>query len=98
MPSKSHSLKVAGLQAELQQEWSVFSELNSLQGLGCSRELIGLEQKVEQADLVFTAEGKIDQQSLQGKVPVGVARIAKKYHKKCIGLAGIVEPPFFFFL
>lgn len=63
-------------------------------GFGLLSELIGLEQKVKQADLIFTAEGKIDQQSLQGKVPVGVARIAKKYGKKCIGLAGIVEPPF----
>ena len=63
-------------------------------GFGLLSELIGLEQKVEEADLVFTAEGKIDQQSLQGKVPVGVARIAKKHHKICIGLAGIVEPPF----
>jgi len=35
-----------------------------------------------------TGEGRLDSQSISGKVPVGVARVAKKYHKPVIGIAG----------
>ena len=56
--------------------------------------MIQLEKAIEKADIIFTAEGKIDQQSLNGKVTVKVARLAKKYHKTCIGLAGAIEGPF----
>ncbi|CAN7186193.1 glycerate kinase family protein [Rossellomorea sp. LjRoot5] len=54
-------------------------------------ELTGLEEKVMKADIVFTGEGSLDQQSLMGKVPVGVARLAKKHGKKVIGIAGRID-------
>lgn len=54
---------------------------------------IDLEKHFEEADLIFTAEGKIDWQSLQGKVPVSVARLAKKHYRPCIGLTGSIEGP-----
>ncbi len=38
--------------------------------------------------LVITGEGRIDSQSIHGKVPIGVANVAKKYHKPVIGIAG----------
>jgi glycerate kinase len=37
---------------------------------------------------VVTGEGRLDSQSIHGKVPVGVANVAKKYHKPVIGIAG----------
>ena len=49
---------------------------------------IGLEKKLEGADLVVTGEGRIDDQTVMGKVPVGVAKLAKKHHLKVIALAG----------
>ncbi|XNM66121.1 glycerate kinase [Escherichia coli] len=30
----------------------------------------------------MTGEGRLDSQSINGKVPVGVANVAKKYHKR----------------
>ena len=57
-------------------------------------EMIQLEKVIEKADIIFTAEGKLDHQSLNGKVPVEVARLAKKHNKTCIGLAGAIEGPF----
>ncbi|MCK5767306.1 MAG: glycerate kinase, partial [Candidatus Atribacteria bacterium] len=42
-------------------------------------ETVKLERAVKGADLVITGEGKIDYQTIYGKVPVGVAKIAKKY-------------------
>ena len=51
----------------------------------------GLKEKMENADLVFTGEGSIDRQTLYGKVPFGVAKIAKKYGVPVIAIAGNVE-------
>jgi glycerate 2-kinase len=60
-------------------------------GVETIMELTGLEEKVMQADIVFTGEGSLDQQSLMGKVPVGVAGLAKKHGKKVIGIAGRID-------
>ena len=40
------------------------------------------------AALVITGEGRIDSQSINGKVPVGVAALAQKYNIPVIGIAG----------
>ncbi|MDA5149664.1 glycerate kinase, partial [Klebsiella pneumoniae] len=43
---------------------------------------------IHDCSLVVTGEGRLDSQSVHGKVPVGVARVAKKYRKPVIGIAG----------
>ena len=53
-------------------------------------ELSELDQKIKTADLVLTGEGKCDGQTLNGKTPYGVARIAQKYDVPVVMLAGIV--------
>ena len=50
----------------------------------------GLDQHLENADLVITGEGRIDSQSLGGKTPVGVARHAKARNIPVIGVGGSV--------
>ena len=52
---------------------------------------VGLEARVASADLVVTGEGRLDEQSLQGKGPVGVARLARRLGKKIVGVAGSVD-------
>jgi len=47
-----------------------------------------LEAKIKDADIVITGEGRMDSQTVMGKAPVGVARIAKKYNKKVIAFCG----------
>lgn len=49
---------------------------------------VGLDAHVRDADLVITGEGRIDFQTIQGKTPVGVARVAKRHGKPVIGIAG----------
>ncbi|WP_160689716.1 glycerate kinase [Clostridium sp. C2-6-12] len=53
-------------------------------------EYAGLEDKVKNADMVWTGEGSIDFQTQYGKTPLGVATVAKKYNKPVIALAGRV--------
>ena len=49
---------------------------------------VGLRAAVEMADLVITGEGRLDGQTVQGKTPVGVARIAQQCGVPVIALSG----------
>lgn len=49
---------------------------------------VGLDAAVRDADLVITGEGRIDSQSVNGKTPVGVARVAKRHDKPVIAIGG----------
>lgn len=51
-------------------------------------ELIHLENILKDADLVITGEGRIDNQSVNGKAPVGIALTAKKYGIPVIAIVG----------
>lgn len=57
-------------------------------GIEIVTDALGLDALVRDATLVITGEGRIDSQTIHGKVPVGVARIAKRYNKPVIGIAG----------
>lgn len=62
------------------------AELRS--GIEIVTEALKLEEQIHDCSLVVTGEGRIDSQSIHGKVPVGIARVAKKYRKPVIGIAG----------
>jgi glycerate kinase len=50
--------------------------------------LFNLEDRVAQADLVITGEGRLDVSSLHGKLPAFVAHIAHQQQVPCLGLCG----------
>ncbi|WP_369788958.1 glycerate kinase [Rouxiella sp. WC2420] len=58
------------------------------QGIEIVTEALGLDELVKDATLVITGEGRIDSQSINGKVPIGVARVAKRYNKPVIAIGG----------
>ncbi len=60
-------------------------------GFDIVKKVVELEKHMQDADLVITAEGKIDSQTAYGKTPAGVAGIAGKYNIPVIAFAGIVE-------
>ncbi|POF43578.1 glycerate kinase [Pseudomonas laurylsulfativorans] len=51
-------------------------------------ELVGLDKAVAGADLVITGEGRFDAQTLRGKTPFGVARVARQHAVPVIVIAG----------
>lgn len=57
-------------------------------GIELVAELSGLAEAVRGADLVITGEGRMDAQTLHGKTPVGVARVARAAGAPVIALAG----------
>ncbi len=73
----------AGLQALLG------AEIRS--GIDLFLELSQFEARVKSADLVITGEGKLDIQTLEGKVVNGVLQIARQYQKPVLLLVGTSE-------
>lgn len=51
---------------------------------------IQIEKYIADADLVITGEGKIDSQTIMGKAPIGIAKLAKKYQKTVLAFSGCV--------
>lgn len=70
--------------------FAFLSFLNTTLGAGTSYifDTLNLEKEMEDADIVITGEGHLDAQTLMGKCPAGVAKIAKKHGAKVIALAG----------
>ncbi|EPQ3461256.1 glycerate kinase [Klebsiella aerogenes] len=65
-----------------------FCGANLRPGIEIVTDALGLADLVADADLVITGEGRIDSQTIHGKVPVGVAKVAKRYNVPVIGIAG----------
>ena len=57
-------------------------------GFDVVAEAVGLESKMKDADVVITGEGSLDRQTLEGKTPAGVARLARKLGKKVFAIVG----------
>ncbi|MDR0637489.1 MAG: glycerate kinase [Spirochaetaceae bacterium] len=58
-------------------------------GIDIVLDTVRFDDLIKDADLIFTGEGKLDVQSLRGKVVVGVARRAKRLRVPVIAVAGI---------
>ena len=57
-------------------------------GFDVVAEAVGLESKIKDADIVITGEGSLDRQTLEGKTPAGVARLARKLGKPVFAIVG----------
>ena len=67
-----------------------FLNAKLVNGVDYYLQLTDFDKALAQADLVITGEGSIDEQTLQGKVPFGVAQKAKSKGLPVIALAGKV--------
>lgn len=57
-------------------------------GIDIVLEEVQIEKELRDADYLITGEGRLDFQTAMGKGPIGIAKMAKKYGVKVIGLAG----------
>ena len=57
-------------------------------GFDVVAEAVGLESKIKGVDVVITGEGSLDLQTLEGKVPAGVARLARKLGRRVFAIPG----------
>ncbi|GLR06956.1 glycerate kinase [Vibrio hyugaensis] len=57
-------------------------------GIEIVLDTVKLAEHVADADIVFTGEGRIDHQTVHGKTPMGVAKVAKQFDLPVVALAG----------
>lgn len=65
-----------------------------LPGIDMLLDAAHFDERLQNADMVFTGEGRMDWQSAHGKVPVGVSRRAKKAGVPCVALCGALGEGF----
>jgi glycerate kinase len=51
-------------------------------------EFVELRSAIEEADVVITGEGRLDEQTLEGKAPAGVAQLARAAGKRVFAIVG----------
>ncbi|MET7641209.1 glycerate kinase [Streptomyces sp. NPDC005438] len=57
-------------------------------GIEVLLEVLGFEEALARADLVVTGEGSLDEQTLRGKAPAGVAAAARRSEKPVVAVCG----------
>lgn len=65
-----------------------FCQAKLRRGVELVIEAVRLEERVRDAEFVITGEGKLDFQTGYGKVPHGVAQVAKRFGKPVIAIVG----------
>ena len=68
-----------------------FAGAKIFSGIKIVLETIKFDEIIRDAGLVITGEGKIDSQTIHGKVPVGVARAAKRFDVPVIAIGGSIK-------
>ncbi len=82
------SIEGAGAAGGLGAAFIAFLGAKLQRGIDLITEITNIEMHIKEADLVITGEGKIDDQTIYGKTPVGVAKIAKKHGVPVIAITG----------
>ena len=59
-------------------------------GINIIFDKLNIVEEIKKADIIITGEGKLDFQTIMGKAPIGVAKIAKTFNIPVIALAGSV--------
>ena len=78
----------AGAGGGLPASLKAFASIEIRRGMDFIAEFTRLEEKISSADFVITGEGKLDSQTLSGKVVKGVADLAGKHKKPLVVIAG----------
>lgn len=84
MSAIKHGGAAGGVAAGL----AAYCNAKPVNGIEYFLSVTGFEKALQKADIVITGEGKIDEQTLQGKGPYGVAVKAKEKNIPVIGVAG----------
>lgn len=86
------SLPGAGAAGGLGYGLATFCQAELRPGFALVAEGLRLEERIAASDLVITGEGRLDAQTLYGKAPAEVARLAKRWGKPAAVVCGQCEP------
>ena len=91
--AKDAQFKGAGAAGGMGYGMSVFLNSSLQMGIETVLDVVKFDELASKADYVITGEGKLDDQSLRGKVVIGVARRAKKHRAKVVAIVGDMIGP-----
>ena len=86
-----HHSQGAGAAGGLGGVFQAFFPLTMKPGIDVVMEAIDFREQIKNADLVITGEGRSDDQTLSGKAPYGVAKVAREYGVPVMLLSGYIE-------
>lgn len=89
--SDKHNLPGAGAAGGLGFGLAAFCGAEIRSGFGVVAQAIGLFKAIAAADVIITGEGRLDAQTLEGKAPAGVARLARKAGKRVFAIVGSAD-------
>lgn len=86
-----HSKEGSGAAGGAGGAFQAFFNCEMRQGIDVVLEAIDFERHVKDADLIITGEGKTDLQTLSGKTPFGIAKVAHRIALPVILISGAVD-------
>jgi glycerate kinase len=69
----------------------VFLNANIHHGIDYMIDLLDIKKDIINCDIVIVGEGKLDKQTINGKAPYGIGRLAKSMNKRVIGIFGMTD-------
>lgn len=85
------SLSGAGAAGGIGFALATFMDASLLPGIDLILEAINFKALIQDADLIITGEGQLDGQTLMGKLPLGVLKVAQTQHIPVIAVCGSLE-------
>ena len=90
LPHSDQNMPGAGAAGGIGFAFAAFLNGKLVSGIDLILREIDIETHIQTADIVITGEGRLDAQTVMGKAPIGIAKIAKKYQKPVIAFSGCV--------
>ena len=90
LPHSDQNMPGAGAAGGIGFAFAAFLNGKLVSGIDLILREIDIETHIQTADIIITGEGRLDAQTVMGKAPIGIAKIAKKYQKPVIAFSGCV--------
>ena len=91
LDAKVADIPGAGAAGGLAAGLMAFCDATLQSGVAAVSEAVHLAERISNADLVITGEGRLDTQSAYGKTVAGVAALAEDASVPCLAVAGLVQ-------
>ena len=85
------TIKHGGAAGGIAAAFQVFLNASLVNGIDYFLNITKFNEELQKVDLIITGEGSLDQQTLQGKGPMGVAKMANQFSIPVIGMAGKIS-------
>ena len=90
LPYSDQNMPGAGAAGGIGFAFAAFLNGKLVSGIDLILREIDIETHIQTADIVITGEGRLDAQTVMGKAPIGIAKIAKQHQKPVLAFSGCV--------